>query len=139
MKVAHDSCWCWRRILENWELVRQQIFCVLGDSISTDFLSDSWHPKRKLEDWVDQDIITTLGVSSNIVVVDFISNGQCDFPGFMEDKVNEVTALISTVELNVQEKDQMVWKVISSGKFSMKETYAAICSHNVQPIMHKLI
>ncbi|XP_026431629.1 uncharacterized protein LOC113328844 [Papaver somniferum] len=134
-----DCSWCWRRILEHRELAKQHIGTLLGDDNSSNFLYDNWHPKGRLVDWVDSNILETIGASDNTLVAEFISEDDWNFPSYMEDNVQEMVQQISTAYFNVPERDQIFWKPSITGQFSMKHTYIALSDHLPSPPWNYLV
>ncbi|XP_026396584.1 uncharacterized protein LOC113291242 [Papaver somniferum] len=111
MKTPHDSTWLWRRVIENRPIARKLLGSMIGDGASTSFLQDNWHPK----------------------------DGTWIFPSPCSDNALTSFHQISIVDINVNEKDLVVWRPSTSEKFTMKDTYKAIFPHGDPIFWHYIV
>ncbi|XP_026452911.1 uncharacterized protein LOC113353564 [Papaver somniferum] len=52
LHILHDASWCQRRILERKSLAQDQLGHIIENGDKTKFLTDNWHSKGKLIDWL---------------------------------------------------------------------------------------
>ncbi|XP_026399925.1 uncharacterized protein LOC113295813 [Papaver somniferum] len=112
---------------------------VLGDGEDTIMLNDLWHPKGRLVDWVDDNIIQTWFPNGDSKVAEFIDQGQWCLTSCDDEAVLNVSNQVTSVEFNLNERDKLIWTTSKNGEFSLKDTYLTLSSSNDSPFWCDLV
>ncbi|XP_026439688.1 uncharacterized protein LOC113338492 [Papaver somniferum] len=113
-----DSSWCWRRVLEHRSLAHSHIGFILGDGTKTNFLIDSWHPKGKLTDWVDPNILADYFPNSKVKVTDFLTDNKWNLLDPNSESVTKIFSQISDADFDTNGEDIIIWEPNSKGQHS---------------------
>lgn len=115
LQVPNDASWYWRRLLEQKKVSKDFFMHIIGDGESTWILSDLWHPKGKLTDWVSQDSINELCFSSDCKVAYFVDEEGWYFHEALEEDLSHTIVQMKEVDCDKSVSDLIAWKPSSLG------------------------
>jgi hypothetical protein len=132
-KIGTNPSYAWRNILGASDILKEGLFCKIGNGENTRIWGDRWVP-----------IPTTFaihsmpkGVDGEAKVAELIDRDRRAWDKeklerlFSEEEVNAILK----IPLNLQREDVVIWKDMPNGVFSVKTAYhgAMRCAKQVQP------
>ncbi|XP_071714436.1 uncharacterized protein [Rutidosis leptorrhynchoides] len=115
-KAAVDSCWSWKKIMQNRELIAKFIVKRIGNGSHTSAWFDNWHPVGPLCKFIGYRDLYEAGFKKNEMVADIVVNGDWKVPDLWKIKFKEIFDFPTPV-LIADRVDMCLWKS-RSGKTS---------------------
>lgn len=130
-KTPADCSWAWRKILKLRSLAQPYVKHLIGDGIDSFFWYDMWHPIGPLYQFFTKKLLSNLGLLAQDKVSKWIENGNWKWPCgrklTREVKLLQQNTPIVFVPF-INEKDQIVRTLSSSGKFAVSTALTALRS-----------
>ncbi|XP_071692649.1 uncharacterized protein [Rutidosis leptorrhynchoides] len=126
-KAPDDSCWSWKKIMQNRKLICDFIVKKISDGKQTSAWYDNWHPKGPLCNFISYRDLYEADYNKNEVVADIVVNYEWNVPELWKLKFKDLFDL-PTPLLIADRKDRCLWKS-KSGKtsnFSVKQDWKDI-------------
>jgi hypothetical protein len=111
----------WSSIKDEFDVIINNSFWLLGDGNDINFWTDSWCGAPL----VDQlNVPLQIGHLLSSYVSDFIFNGQWVFPPQLSIMFNNLSSIVNKVTIPlVQSQDKLLWKHNDSGDLELKQAY----------------
>ena len=112
----HSSSWGWRGLLRVRDKAKPLIRHIIGNDTSTRFWTDPWLDNGSLLDAFSDRAIYDLGQDKNVLVAEYISEGNFILPTPISSDIIEIRRMISQYELPISPmKDFIAWTPSSNG------------------------
>ncbi|MCH97022.1 ribonuclease H protein [Trifolium medium] len=117
----HISSSIWSSIKEEFSVITDNTFWLLGNGEEINFWNDNWCGSIMADHF---NVPNHLRKFLSSTVRDYIFNGQWNFPPQMHQHLNNLVCLVQKVTIPLEaSQDKLLWKHSDTGELQLNEAY----------------
>lgn len=137
INIPSTAFWSWRKILQSREWCRSLFINCIGNGSSTSLWYDYWLPDgNRIIDILPLRVLTSTGLSWTSMVSHIIHDGGWNFPD-----IPELQPTWNAINFgpHLGREDQCVWRLQSSGVFTIKSAWEFLRPKKPDNNLHHLL
>lgn len=137
INIPSTAFWSWRKILQSREWCRSLFINCIGNGSSTSLWYDYWLPDgNRIIDILPLRVLTSTGLSWTSMVSHIIHDGGWNFPD-----IPELQPTWNAINFgpHLGREDQCVWRLQSSGVFTIKSAWEFLIPKKPDNNLHHLL